>query len=145
MILIRKFRPTDLSRVYEVECKSFKDPYDVFFLLNLHELYPDTFLVAERNGVVVGYLIARLIGRKGHIIAIAVEPRYRRQGIGQALMESVTEILRAKGAEELFLEVRASNLDAIRFYEKLGFRQAQLIPRYYADGEDGVLLRKRPP
>lgn len=145
MILIRKFRPPDLSRVYGVECESFKDPYDVFFLLNLHELYPESFLVAEKNGVVVGYVIARTIGRKGHIIAIAVEPKYRRQGIGRALMKSATHVLKSHGAQELFLEVRASNKDAIEFYEKLGFRRAQVIPKYYADGEDGVLLRKSPP
>ncbi len=145
MILIRKFRPSDLSRVYGVECKSFKDPYDVFFLLNLHELYPETFLVAEKNSVVVGYVIARLIGKKGHIIAIAVEPDCRRHGIGRALMKSVTQVLRSQGAEELFLEVRASNKAAIKFYEELGFHQIQLIPKYYADGEDGVLLRKSPP
>jgi ribosomal-protein-alanine N-acetyltransferase len=145
MILIRKFRPTDLGRVYGVECRSFKDPYDVFFLLNLHELYSETFLVAEKNGIVVGYVIARLIGRKGHIIAIAVEPEHRRQGIGRSLMKTVTRILYIRGAEELFLEVRASNIRAIKFYEKLGFRRSKVIPGYYADGEDGVLLRKSPP
>jgi ribosomal-protein-alanine N-acetyltransferase len=145
MILIRKFKPSDLSRVYGIECKSFKDPYDVFFLLNLYELYPESFLVAEKSGMVVGYVIARLIGRKGHIIAIAVAPEYRRRGIGRALMRSVTQVLKSQGAEELFLEVRASNRAAIRFYEKQGFKQVQLIPKYYADGEDGVLLRKSPP
>jgi ribosomal-protein-alanine N-acetyltransferase len=142
MILIRKFRPADLNRVYEIECKSFKDPYNVLFLLNLYELYSETFLVAEKNGVVVGYVIARQVDGKGHVIAIAVEPKHRCQGIGKALMEAIMRIFESVGVREVFLEVRVSNIPAIKFYENLGFKKEEILPAYYSDGEDGVLLRK---
>lgn len=145
MILIRKFKPRDLNRVYEIECKSFKDPYNVLFLLNLYELYPETFLVAEENGVVVGYVIARHVDGRGHVIAIAVEPRHRCRGIGRALMEATMRIFEATGVKEVYLEVRVSNVGAIKFYENLGFKKEEILPAYYADGEDGVLLRKSIP
>jgi len=142
MIFVRKFILMDLKRVYEIECKSFKDPYHIMFLLNLNEAYPDTFLVAEKNGFVIGYIISRRINNKGHIIAIAVDPMARGMGIGKALIEATTRVLRASGIIEVYLEVRISNLQAIRFYESMGFNKELLLNSYYADGEDGILLKK---
>lgn len=142
MIVVRKFEPKDLSRVYEIECKSFKDPYHVMFLLNLYELYSESFFVAEKNGYVVGYAISRRINDKGHIIAIAVDPPNRGRGLGKALMEATTETLKSLGVREVFLEVRASNKGAIRFYETLGFMRRGVLKSYYSDGEDGILLKK---
>lgn len=142
MILVRKFRPTDLNRVYEIECKSFKDPYNILFLLNLYELYSETFLVAEKNGYVVGYVISRQINGKGHVIAIAVDPGHRCRGIGKALMEVTMRVFESLGVGEIYLEVRTSNIPATKFYEKLGFERKGILPAYYSDGEDGVLLKK---
>ena len=142
MLLIRKFRPSDLQRVYEIEARSFKDPYHPIFLINLYELYGDTFLVAEEEGEVVGYVIARKVNAKGHIIAIAVAPEHRCRGIGRALMLAVEEELRKRGIAELWLEVRVSNTRAIKFYKRLGYVEKEILRGYYADGEDAMLLKK---
>ncbi|WP_456475524.1 ribosomal protein S18-alanine N-acetyltransferase [Candidatus Pyrohabitans sp.] len=142
MLLIRKFRQSDLARVYEIEVQSFKDPYHPVFLLNLYELYGDTFLVAEENRLVVGYVIARKVNTKGHIIAIAVEEKHRCRGIGRALMFAVEEELKKNGVVEIWLEVRISNTRAIKFYKKLGYVEKGIIRRYYTDGEDALLLKK---
>lgn len=141
-MIIRRFRPTDLSKVYEIECKSFKDPYSTSFLLSLFQQYPDTFLVAEENNRIVGYVISRIVSHKGHVLAIAVEPSERRRGIGRALMEVITKKFANHDVEEIWLEVRASNLGAIEFYERLGFHQKGFVPRYYFDGEDAIILKK---
>lgn len=141
MIIIRKFRPSDLSRVYEIECRSFKDPYHVLFLLNLYETYPDTFFVAEENSAVVGYVISRMVNTSGHVLAIAVDPKHRNRGIGRALMNVVIEKLREFGLEDIYLEVRISNTAAINFYKKLGFEEKGIIRSYYSDGEDAVILK----
>lgn len=142
MIVVRRFKPRDLNRVYEIECKSFKDPYHVMFLLNLYELYSETFFVAEKNGYVIGYVISRKIDNKAHIIAIAVDPVNRSRGVGKALMEATMKAFKSTGVREVYLEVRASNAQAIRFYESLGFQKKGLLRSYYSDGEDGVLLIK---
>lgn len=142
MIVIRNFRPTDLSRVYDIEKRSFKDPYHVLFLINLYDLYPEGFFVAEKNGVVVGYIISRKIGGSGHILAIAVAPEHRRMGIGKALMERVVQHFLANNVKRIWLEVRASNKGAIIFYKKIGFHVVKTVRRYYADKEDAVVLEK---
>ncbi len=142
VLMIRKFRPADLQRVYDIEAKSFKDPYHPIFLINLYELYGDTFLVAEVDGRVVGYVIARKVSSKGHIIAIAVDPEYRCRGIGRALMLAVEEELKKKGVIELWLEVRVSNRRAMRFYRRVGYVEKGILKGYYGDGEDAVLFKK---
>ncbi len=143
MIVIRNFEPRDLSRVYEIERESFKDPYHVLFLMNLYDLYPEGFFVAEKNGVVMGYVISRQEGSSGHVLAIAVDPRARGTGIGTALMQRVMDLFLSLGLTDVWLEVRLSNLNAIKFYKDLGFVESRIMVGYYSDGESAVVLEKK--
>lgn len=143
MIFIRNFRPADLSRVYDIEKQSFKDPYHVLFLINLYDLYPDGFFVAEKDGIVIGYAISRVIDTRGHVLAIAIAPEYRLQGIGKALMNRVIQHFLDNGIKSVWLEVRASNRGALMFYKKLGFYEVRVMKGYYSDKEDAVVLEKR--
>ncbi len=143
MIVIRNFKPADLGRVYEIEKKSFKDPYHVLFLINLYDLYPEGFFVAEKNGIVVGYTISRKIDDAGHVLAIAVSSEHRTQGIGRGLMEILVQHFLANGGKRIWLEVRVSNKSAIRFYETIGFDKIKTLKEYYLDKEDAILFEKR--
>lgn len=141
LVKIREFKPTDMRAVLDIEYKSFPDPYPPSLLGSLYEAHPDGFLVAELNGEVVGYVIGALRwGRTGHIMAIAVDPLYRRRGIGRLMMEEIIRRLRVRGAREIGLEVRKGNLTAQRFYAKLGFEKRGEVPYYYGDGETAVLM-----
>ncbi|MBU2560164.1 ribosomal protein S18-alanine N-acetyltransferase [archaeon] len=142
MVLLREFIIGDIGRVYEIESRSFKDPYHPVFLLNLYETYPRTFLVALENEMVVGYVISRTINAAGHIIAIAVDPIKRRREIGKTLMVETMKRLRGCGVNNIWLEVRKSNIDAIEFYRKLGFVKGGIVRGYYSDSEDAIILRR---
>ena len=142
MIFIREFNVGDLGRVYEIESKSFTDPYHPIFLLNLYETYPQTFLVALENEIVVGYVISRVVDVGGHIIAIAVDPGKRRMEIGKTLMMETLKRLKTSGVNNVWLEVRISNQDAIEFYWKLGFVKGGIVRCYYSDSEDAVILKR---
>jgi ribosomal-protein-alanine N-acetyltransferase len=63
-------------------------------------------------------------------------------GIGRLLMETVIEKLKSYGVLEVWLEVRVSNISAIEFYKKLGFKRSGYAPSYYSDGEDAIILKK---
>ncbi len=141
-IFIREFNTGDLVRVYEIEYISFKDPYHPTFLLNLYELYHETFFVALENERIAGYVISRIVGSSGHVIAIAVDPIKRKKGIGKILMSATINRLCEFGANNVWLEVRISNNDAIEFYKKLGFAEEGIIPAYYSDFEDARMLKK---
>jgi len=141
LVRIRDVKSTDMQAILAIEYKCFKDPYPLSLLNRLHAMHPDGFLVAEAEGKVVGYVIGVLRwGATGHILAIAIDPPYQRQGIASALMEHVIDRLRARGAKLVRLEVRKSNAGAQQFYSKLGFRQQGEVPYYYEDGESAVTM-----
>jgi ribosomal-protein-alanine N-acetyltransferase len=97
--------------------------------------------VAEIQGRIVGYVIGVIRwGLTGHILAIAVDPPYRMQAVGTALMTNILDRLRMKGAKQVRLEVRKSNMAARRFYLKLGFVEREEVPYYYEDGETAIVM-----
>ena len=143
IIKVRPFMPSDLTRVYEIESRSFKDPYHPLFLLNLYQTYNQGFFVAEINSTVRGYATSRILTGKGHVLAIAIDKGYTRRGIGTALINQSEEYFKKNGIKTIELEVRMSNMPAIKFYKSQGFREARIIPQYYKDGENGILLIKQ--
>jgi ribosomal-protein-alanine N-acetyltransferase len=99
------------------------------------------FLVAERRGVVAGYVVAHSAADEGEILNLGVAAAHRRQGIGRALVQRVLGELAARGVRTVYLEVRASNADARRLYESLGFGEVARRARYYRRPiEDAVVL-----
>lgn len=75
----------------------------------------------------------------GWIITVGVMPDFRRHGIGATLIQACEERLSTKNIR---LSVRASNEEAIRLYQKLGYRWFGTWSRYYSDGEDAVVMEK---
>lgn len=139
--VIRKASKEDLKRIFEIELRCFPDPYPMSLLRKLLSTYPDTFLVAEVGGRVVGYIIAGVRGfMMGHVLAIAVDPDFRNRGIGTALMKEIFRRFQARGVSHVRLEVRKSNATAIRFYRSLGFIERFEVPFYYADGETAIAM-----
>jgi ribosomal-protein-alanine N-acetyltransferase len=97
--------------------------------------------VAEDERGIAGFLVARQLFGEAEILNFAVRADFRRQGTGTALLEQALEWGKTFGAERVILEVRASNLAAIRFYERHGFVVTGKRPRYYAAPiEDALLL-----
>ncbi|MFQ6129199.1 MAG: ribosomal protein S18-alanine N-acetyltransferase [Candidatus Hadarchaeaceae archaeon] len=141
LVRIRDVKSRDMQAILAIEYKCFKDPYPLSLLNRLHAMHPDGFLVAEAEGKIVGYVIGVLRwGATGHILAIATDPPYQRQGIASTLMEHIINRLRAKGAKLVRLEVRKSNVGAQQFYLRLGFQQREEVPYYYEDGEPAVTM-----
>lgn len=141
VVQVRELKSEDMHTVYDIERKSFRNPYPLSLLKHLHNLHPNGFLVAELEEKIVGYVIGFLRwGATGHILALAVDPPYRRRGIGSTLMADILERLRREGGKDVRLEVRASNQTAREFYRKLGFKRKKMVPAYYSDGETAVVM-----
>ncbi|MDK2914232.1 MAG: [ribosomal protein S18]-alanine N-acetyltransferase [Thermococcaceae archaeon] len=141
MVIIRPAKLFDIPEVMRIEAEAFREAYPRGLFLTFLENNPDTFLVAEYNGRVVGYVMGYLRpDLEGHIMSIAVDKDYRGNGIGSALLKEVIERLIRKGARYIGLEVRVSNLGAIALYERLGFKKVKRIIGYYSDGEDAYYM-----
>ena len=145
---VRGFRSDDLNRVMEINFECLPENYSSYFYRDLYQRFPKTFLVAEVDGAVQGYIMCRIERgfskfhsfrptRLCHVVSIAVREPYRRRGIATGLMvEAMRQGRNDYNATECFLEVRMSNEAAIRLYEELGFTKAKRNSRYYMDGED---------
>ncbi len=97
--------------------------------------------VAEDERGIAGFLVARQLVGETEILNFAVRADSRRRGTGTALLAQAIEWSKSFGAERVILEVRASNVAAIRFYERHGFVVTGKRPRYYAAPiEDALLL-----
>ena len=102
----------------------------------------DRFTVAVEDGAVAGYLVLSSVLDEGNIDNVAVAPAFRRRGIADALVADA--VIRAREAELAFvtLEVRASNVPAIRLYEKHAFRAIGRRKNYYEKPrEDAIIMR----
>ncbi len=136
---VRKFRPTDLKRVYEIESMSFDQSYGIQIFQQLYEMGIG-FLVAEEDGYVVGYVMFWLkYENQGHIISLAVDKNYRRRGHATELLAKAIGVLFLI-TDTIYLEVRASNRGALEFYKQFHFIEDRVVPNYYESGEDAVVL-----
>ncbi|WP_297489198.1 ribosomal protein S18-alanine N-acetyltransferase [Thermococcus sp.] len=141
MVVIRPAKIFDISDVMRIERESFREAYPRGIFLLFLENNPDTFLVAEYAGRIIGYIMAYMRpDLEGHIMSIAVDPNYRGKGIGSALLTEAIERLIKRGARYVGLEVRTSNTRAIKLYERFGFRKVKRIMGYYSDGEDAYYM-----
>ncbi|RLF99389.1 ribosomal-protein-alanine N-acetyltransferase, partial [Thermococci archaeon] len=107
----------------------------------LYEVHRKTFLVAYENDV-IGYIIGIIDRLEGHIISLAVDDDFRRKKVGTLLVKRLLEIFKEKDVNKVKLEVRKRNTKAQKLYKKLGFFEAKELPRYYENGEDGILMMK---
>jgi ribosomal protein S18 acetylase RimI-like enzyme len=102
----------------------------------------DLFFVAVEGDELVGTALAGYDGHRGWVYYVAVEPSRRRRGIGAALMRRVEEELAAIGCPKLNLQVRASDREAVAFYEGLGYvveervSMGKRLNRAAPDGKD---------
>ena len=149
---IRAFTTDDLERVMHINKTCLPENYTTYFYRDLYQRYPETFLVAESDGEIQGYILCRIekgfskVGRMlpvrlCHIVSIAVLADYRRMGMGSNLLvEAMKQSVKHYDASECYLEVRVSNDAAIELYNKLEFMKVKKNYGYYMDGEDAWQL-----
>jgi len=147
-IRIRRMRYEDIPQVVAIEKDSFKKPYPPTLIMQILSYFPEGFLVAEdvRSNKVVGYIMGLIEWNHGHIISIATSREYRRRGIGTALLKELEDILFKKyNLNCIVLEVRFNNREARMFYYRRGYMDKRLLPRYYEDNTDAILMIKKNP
>jgi ribosomal-protein-alanine N-acetyltransferase len=133
---------SDLDAVMLIEESSFPLPWKrEHFLQEIHSHLSFPF-VADRDGVVVGYVCPMSLFEEAQIMDIAVAPEERGRGVAYLLLEQAIALSRDRGAERLVLEVRESNLAAIRLYERFGFVRYAVRKGYYEGKEDALLMEK---
>ena len=143
MIRYEMMTADHVGQIAELEKLCFSDPWSENSVASELNNRLSVWLVALDGDAVAGYVGSQTVIDETDMMNIAVHPDYRRQGIGQELVERLCELLRERGSKGLLLEVRVSNGSAIALYEKLGFVQVGLRRNYYRNPkEDALILRK---
>jgi ribosomal-protein-alanine N-acetyltransferase len=145
-VVLRRLVPRDLDAIVEIEQASYPTPWSrVMFQTELQKTGSLAIGAYLEEGDLVGYAIVSQYVDAWHIMNIAVAPEFRRRGIARALLERLFEITAADARRGYTLEVRVSNSDAIRLYEKLGFRRRGIRRGYYTDNREDALIMWRDP
>ena len=149
---LRTFRGEDLNRVMAINFECLPENYSSSFYRELFSRFPETFVVAEADGDIQGYIMCRVErgfsklrnlspARLLHVVSIAVREPYRRKGIAKALMiETMKRGPVSYETTECYLEVRVGNEPAVKLYEGLGFTKTKRNYGYYLDGEDAWVM-----
>ena len=128
----RPLLPADLDRVAAIERVAFTDPWSRRSFEELLD-QPQVHGVAVDgdDGALAGYALFSIVAGEGEILNLAVDPAARRRGLASRLLDTVLDRMREARTTSVFLEVRQSNLAAIRLYAGVGFRSVSLRRAYY--------------
>ena len=131
-----------IDEIYYVEQSCFGNPWTKKMLeceLNSPLSILET---EERDGIIVGYALGRVVADEAELLKICVLSGWRKQGIAEKLLGSLLKKMRENGAAACFLEVRSKNAPALALYQKMGFEQIALRRNYYPD-DDAVVMSAR--
>lgn len=143
---VRNMKQQDIPFLVKLEQKLFSDAWTEMSLINTLHYRPDTSFVAELDGEPVGYLFFMAAADEGELLRIGVSPEYRRQGVGQVLLDHMDYFVLENGIYSVWLEVRESNEPARALYEKSGFVTQGCRKKYYhRPDEDAVIMSKSYP
>ena len=139
---IEPMTDADIPAVHAIERASFSVPWpDDAYRNELATNRLASYVVARADDAVVGFAGLWVMVDEAHVTTFAVDPRWRRRGVGERMLLALFDISLARHAREATLEVRLSNMPARRLYEKYGFRPVGIRPRYYSDnGEDALIM-----
>lgn len=148
-ITIRRMGDNDLKAAAELEQAVFSRPWSYESLKEAVHNVKNCYLCAcaegEMGGQLVGYCGFWNVADEGQIYNVAVDARYRHQGIARRLLIELFGYGRQAGIKSYTLEVRKSNTDAIQLYEHLGFRAAGTRKNFYdAPKEDAIIMNAMP-
>ena len=130
----------EMKQIAEIEAACFSDAWSEKMLEETFEYEYNHLLIEKKNGKVAGYVIYSDVQGEAELLRIAVDKRFRRQGIAASLMKDMLEELTESGAEKVMLEVRAHNIAAVKLYKSFGFVDIFVRNNYYQNPEDDALI-----
>ncbi len=140
-IRARRMTPNDVARVAEIEAEAFTSPWkaETFHTL-IERPGAELWVLEDPDAGVVAYAVVWCILDQGELANIAVSEGFRRRGYGAYMLARVVEVVRERGVESLYLEVRVSNTGAADMYRSFGFKEIGVRRDYYDHPREDALL-----
>jgi ribosomal-protein-alanine N-acetyltransferase len=151
VLQLRVYRPQDFARLLAIDQVCFVEgiAYSEAEMRHFLGRPLAVRIVGEQDGKIQGFIIAdRFRPRRsqqwmGKIITIDVLAEVRRTGLGSRLLTAAEERLKEAGCTYVSLETAVDNLAAMRFYKKHGYAGLKILPNYYLDSLDALLMGKK--
>jgi ribosomal-protein-alanine N-acetyltransferase len=140
---IRRLRLADLGDVEGIEQRAYQTPWSRSMFASELAKPTSICLGAVEGERLVGYVINSRYVDAWHVMNVAVDPDHQRRGVATRLLERLFELTADDARRGYTLEVRVSNTDAIRLYEKLGFERRGTRRGYYTDNREDALIMWR--
>ena len=137
---ISKFEISDLEDMMLFLDDNLTENYEKRVFHNIHQRWPEGFLLVKERDKIVGVGCGAIMpNEKLRILILAMDERHQSKGFGKKLMDIMIEESLVHGVKKVSLEVRKDS-EAINFYRKFGFSGVDVLPCYYQDGCDGIVM-----
>ncbi len=140
MIKIEKMTLEDAKKAYEIECRCFSVPHSLSDFEMEAQRDISYFALAKDGDEVIGYCGIVDVSKEGNISTFAVREDYRGKGIGKMLFGHIISYAKEQKMEFITLEVRKTNVPAIKIYEGLGFKVLGVRKDYYTKPKEDALI-----
>ena len=142
-MIVDKFSEQDLDKLMIFLDGYVTENYEKGVFLTIMKRWPEGFLVVRNGSEIVGVACGAIQpNSKLRILIIALSKEFRRKGFGKKLLNMMIERSLNYGVKKITLEVRKDST-AILFYRKLNFSSVDVLPCYYQDGCDGIVMEKQ--
>ena len=142
-MIIDKFSELDLDGLMLFLDDNITENYEKGVFRTIMKRWPEGFLVVRDDNRIVGVACGAIQpNSKLRILIIALEKYLRGKGLGKKLLNMMIEKSLMHGVKKVTLEVRKDS-EAILFYRKLNFSSVDVLPCYYQDGCDGIVMEKQ--
>ena len=151
VLTVRQYQPQNFPRLLEIDQSCFVEgiAYSKEEMRYFLSMPTAISLIGFQDEQIMGFVIAdrfrprRASRSMGKIITIDVAPQVQHSGLGTALMSAVEGELKQADCNYVSLEVAVDNEPALKFYKKHGYAVLKVLPRYYLDSIDGLLMGKK--
>jgi [ribosomal protein S18]-alanine N-acetyltransferase len=148
---LRKYRREDFERLLEIDSACFVEgiAYNADEMRYFLSMPSAITLVGVADDAIQGFIVADHFRQRrashfmGRIITIDVAPQAQRSGLGTLLLTQAEEELKQASCGYVSLEVAVDNASALRFYKKHGYSVLKVLPQYYLESIDGLLMGKK--
>jgi [ribosomal protein S18]-alanine N-acetyltransferase len=145
-VQIRRLSLADLPEIEVIEQRAYKTPWSRSMFASELAKGTSICLGAFEGDQLVGYVVNSRYVDAWHVMNVAVDPEFQRRGIASRLLERLFELTIEDDGRGYTLEVRVSNKEAIKLYERLGFERHGIRRGYYTDNrEDALIMWRDPP
>ncbi|NLK12092.1 MAG: ribosomal protein S18-alanine N-acetyltransferase [Candidatus Phytoplasma sp.] len=142
--MIKKITIENLEDIVNLEKKHLNQTLGYDFLNQELTTNPYTYMIGyEKEKKLIGYLSARIFEENAEILNIVVEKEFQKQGIGTKLLQTLINEVEKRKIKSIILEVRASNHNAQKLYQALGFEKILTKPDYYPNEDAYIYLWKK--